>query len=274
MCARSSIDLLLAAACAGRYTPGIFKTLHLVLLGASLLLASCSFSQSKLKSESGLYNVPLTHSLKVAVDGYWLPDQPYDAPTVGSIYIAPLDMHLVKKGHEEYVPLMKQQMHDYLAKAVASSISTNKLINRWTITDSPEKATVRMDFSVVRFHTQRPGLRVAAEVGGYFMPVPGVSSVVSNFAEGDICIEGTFRDVKTGRLLMAFKDSNRAKARLYSANAYKRDGAADANLQLWAKKMGELLTIGGEYRAQGKSMKDFIDERSYAKGLYQRRTAY
>lgn len=252
----------------------MIKTLHLILLGVSLLLASCSFSQSKLKSESGLYDVPLTHSLKVAVDGYWLPDQPYDAPAVGSIYIAPLDMHLVEKGHEEYVPLMQKQMHDYLTKSIASSISTNKLINRWTLTDSPEKATVRMDFSVVRFRTQRPGLRVASEVGGYFIPVPGVSSVVSNFAEGDICIEGTMRDVKTGRLLMAFKDSNRAKARLYSANAYKLSGAADANLQLWAKKMGELLTIGGEYRAQGKSLKDFINERSYAKGLYQRRTAY
>ncbi|MDO4221601.1 MAG: DUF3313 family protein [Akkermansia sp.] len=252
----------------------MFKALHLVLLGVGFLLASCSFSQSRLKSESGLYDVQLTHSLKVAVDGYWLPDQPYDAPAVGSIYIAPLDMHLVQEGHEEYVPLMQKQMHDYLTKAISASISTNKLINRWTLTNSPQAATVRLDFSVVHFRTQRSGLRVVSEVGGYFMPVPGVSSVVSSFAEGDICIEGTMRDVKTGRLLMAFKDSNRAKARLYSANAYKRGGAADANLQLWAKKMGELLTIGGEYRAQGKTLKDFINERSYAKGLYQRRTAY
>lgn len=256
------------------YTSAMFKTFHLVLLGAAMLLASCSFSQSKLKSESGLYDVPLTHSLKVAVDGYWLPDVPYDAPAVGSIYIAPLDMHLVEKGHEEYVPLMKQQMHDYLTKAISASISTNKLINRWTLANSPENATLRMDFSIVRFRTQRPGLRVVSEVGGYFIPVPGVSSVVSNFAEGDICIEGTLRDVKTGRLLMAFKDSNRAKARLYSADAYKRAGAADANLQLWAKKMGELMTIAGEYRSQGKTMKDFVNERSYAKGIYQRRTAY
>lgn len=247
-------------------------SMRLILaVAACALLTGCGITQSELQSKSGLYDVPLTHSAKVALNGYWVPDVPYDPPANGTFYVAPLRAGLVEKGHEEYVPLMRQQHHEYMKAEMSKMLREMPLLKGWTMTDNPNTATLRLDCELIRFRCQRPGLRVASNVGGWFCPVPGVSSAVSSFAEGDICIEGTIREVKTGRLIFAFKDSNRAKARLYDSKAYSKGGNADANLQNWAKSLARFCIMVGKYRQEGgKSAKEFIENRSTASGLWDR----
>lgn len=238
---------------------------------ACALLTGCGISKSDLKSESGLYTEPLTHSTKVALNGFWVPDVPYDPPANGTLYVAPLGARLVEKGHEEYVPLMRQQHHAYMKEEMGKMLKEMPLLKGWSLTDDPNKATLRLDCELIRFRCQRPGLRVASNVGGWFCPIPGVSSVVSSFAEGDICIEGTLREVKTNRLLFAFKDANRVKARLYDSKAYNTGGNADANLRNWAKSLARFCIMVGKFRHEGgKNAKEFIEQRSTASGLWDR----
>lgn len=209
-----------------------------------LLFVSCA-QQHTLTSESGLYDVKLTRSLKAAVDGGWTwgGGNPYLHQKTGAIYIAPLDISKVEKDQPKLAPLMVPQMHDYMVdfigKALQEGNAANK--NHWSLTDDPQKADIRVDMALVHFRPQRPVLRILSKVANPFVKVPGVTDVVGKFAEGDVCIEITIRDVKTGQLLLACKDSNRKKVRLISADAYKKSGNADANLRNWAERLGKLI---------------------------------
>ncbi len=215
-----------------------------LLLLLSLLCASCA-QQHTLTSESGLYDVQLRRSLKSSVNGGWTwgGGNPYRHQKRGSIYIAPLDISKVEEDQPELAPLMVPQMHDYMVSYVSKALQESNAANKtdWSLTDDPQKACIRVDTALVHFRPQRPLLRILSSITGHFIKIPGVSNVVGKFAEGDICLELTIRDVKSGELLLACKDSNRKTARLISAEAYKKTGNADVNLRSWAERLGKLV---------------------------------
>lgn len=218
---------------------------HLLLLAlVSLLCVSCA-QQHTLVSESGLYDVKLNRSLKIMVNGGWTwgGGNPYLHQKTGAIYIAPMDISKVEQDEPELAPLMVPQMHQYMVDFIDKALQESNAANKanWTLTDDPAKSDIRIDTALVHFRPQRPGLRILSSIGGHFVKVPGVTGVVGKFAEGDICIELTIRDSKSGQLYMACKDSNRKTARLISAEAYKRSGNADVNLKAWAEKLGKLI---------------------------------
>lgn len=245
----------------------MMKTIQtMALLMLALLSCSCSMFRT-LKSESGLYDVKLERSMKASVDGWWAwgKGNPYAAQKKGGIYMAPMDISKVVKDEPERAPLMVQQMHEYMVQEVMKSLKESNAANGtdWQVVDDEKKAQLRVDVALVHFRPQRPGLRLLSFLGGPFIKVPGVSDVVGSFSEGDICIELTIRDAKTGQLYFACKDSNRKKARLYSAAAYSTSGNADVNLHYWAERLAHLIRISSPDQMGQGTLQKKVEERSW-----------
>lgn len=227
-----------------------------------------------LDSESGLYDVKLERNLKAMVDGGWTwgGGNPYANMKQGAIYIAPLDISKVVQSQPKLAPLLVPQMHDFVVEAVGKTLSETNAANasQWSLTDDPAKAAVRVDMAVVHFRPQRPALRLLSSIGGHFVKVPGVSDVVGSFAKGDICLEMTIRDTKSGKLLLACKDSNRKTARLISADAYSRSGNADTNLRYWAERLAFLIHLGTSSELGNRTLKQYFNDRSWGEVLQER----
>ncbi len=243
------------------------RIILLVLSLVVLVCSSCSQVHS-LTSESGLYDVELRHSPKALVDGGWTwgGGNPYLNKKKGAICITPLDVSKVVKDEPELAPLMVSQMQDYIVKYVGDALKAANEANHqhWVLTDKPEQADIRVDMALVDFRPQNPFLRILSNVLSPFSKVPGMTGVVGSFAQGDICIELTIRDVRTGKLFLACKDSNRKKTRLISADAYKKSGNADVNLRGWAKKLGGLIRYCAPDQLGDGKLRDKIRERSYS----------
>lgn len=244
------------------------KSLSFILAFCALLPAGCGHS---LESESGLYDVSLRESIKLPVDGVWSwrKGNPYIHQKKGFIYIATLDISLVKESEPELAPLMITQMHDLMIREFEQILKEINLKNEshWQLTEDPNQAHIRIDMSLVHLRPQKPLLRLAGEVVSYLVPLPGISRVVGRFAKGCICIEATIRDNKTGELLMAFKDTNRKPTRLYSKDAYKRRGNADANLRTWAKMLAKFCRMAAPDQMGDATLRQKFEDYSYAQSL-------
>ncbi len=245
------------------------KVVHAIacFLAVSLLFTSCAWQQSRLQSESGLYNVTLTHNPKVALDGVWFwgGGNPFRTQKGGKLYVAPLDISRVQAAQPELAPLMVPQMHSYITKYVGEAMEEGNAAtgSNWKLVDSPQDCDVRVDIALVHFRPQRPGLRVLSGLGGHFVKIPGITDVVGRFARGDVRVELTIRDARHNRLLMACKDSNRTSAMLISAEAYKKSGNADVNLRLWAKKLAKLIRYCSPDKLGDGTMEQMIKKRSF-----------
>ena len=82
----------------------------LILLG----LSSCS-QMYNLKSETGLYDVKLVHTLKSGVDGVWSwgKGNPYVDQKEGKIFIAELKVDLIKDKYPRGANFMVRRMRRY-----------------------------------------------------------------------------------------------------------------------------------------------------------------
>lgn len=235
----------------------------LSLLLCCVVLSSCR----SLDSESGLYDVKLNHNFKIPVDGGWTwgKGNPFSGQRAGSIYVAPMDISLVEKSEPEYAPLLRAQMHGYIVMELSDVLAEGNRNNgtNWRVTDNPNGADIRVDVALVHFKPQRPGMKLFSTFGGSLVKVPGVTNVVGHLAEGDVCIEATVRNNRNGELLMAVKDSNRKKARLYTAEAYSRVGNADVNLRAWAHKLAALCRESFPDKLGNTTLKRKLEERSW-----------
>lgn len=235
------------------------------LLALSTLtgLSSCGPS---LRSESGLYNVKLERSIKADVDGFWISSQPnpYAKQRSGLIYIAPLDIRVVRAKFPDMAGPLATQMHGHMIDKMASSIAKmNKESHlSWNITSDRSKADISIELAVVKFSPQNSHLKVLNAVGGWFIPVPGVSTAIGSFAAGNIVVEGVFRDARRGTVMAAFKDSNRATTRLYDKNAYKDLGHADKNMQHWAERIANVIYVTHFDESGRVTLRDDIKNRS------------
>lgn len=238
------------------------RRLLLLLLSMLLLLTvGCSSTESRLKSESGLYDVQLNHSYKVALDGYWFNEKPAKYPKRGTIYVAPLDTHLVEKGNEEYMPYIRQVMDERMKSQLGRMLEQQSNKGAWKLTEKRNRATIIMEFSLVRFKPQLPALHVVSAVVGFIVVIPGAEPLLASFTTGDICVEGVIRDGRTGKLLGAFKDSNRTSAWLCQPEAYSSMGNAAVNWQHWADKMVYLCMASAQGRKQGITLHEMVEKR-------------
>lgn len=236
----------------------------LLLCLISLLLCSCGHN---LESESGLYNVELESSYRVALDGYWV--TPKESMTrqekKGTIYIAPIDVSKVQEKEPELCKLITTDMRKLFVSELKKALKDVNAANKrsWSLTDNPKKASVRVDIAVVRLRAQLPTLRVLGNAGSLLAPVPGTGVVVDSLTDGDICIEATIKDARTNELLFAMKDSNRKKTRLYQVDAYRKSGNVRSNMKAWAEKLAYLFRNCAPDRLGDKSLADAIKERSF-----------
>ncbi len=208
-----------------------------------LLLASCSLLEQSLRSESGLYEVPLERNGKAAVDGLWLwgKGNPYAHKAEGYIYLAPLNISAVQAAYPEYAPLLAEQMHRLMADRMGAMLAEANEANhtRWALTEDASRADLHLELAVVKLRLQKPGLHIVAKASSHFTS-DGVSDAIDYVSAGDIALEGAMRDGRTGELMLAFRDSNRAKLRFYHMDTYRRTGHVDANLRLWSQKLATL----------------------------------
>ncbi len=237
----------------------------------SLAIISC---QQKMQSETGLYKVELQKNIKVPVKGYWTwgKGNPYANKKDLRIYIHPMDVSRIMKSDPEAAPIMAVQMQDYMVQAIAASLREANAANNttWAITANPAESDVCINTALVNFRRQRPVLKTINSVGGSFIDIPGVSNVLGYIADGNVGIECTMRDTRTGQLLMAFKDSNRKKIRLYSKNAYSYTGNADANLKEWAATMARVIRAAAHDKIGDSTLQKRIEEKSYWEVFSQR----
>ncbi len=223
----------------------MYQSVYALLTSAALLLALSS-CKSTLKSESGLYDVPLKHSYKDPVDGSWLWDgvHPYAYSKNVRIYLAPIDVSLIAKKHPTLAPLLAEQFKKRIEEQFSAFFKKHNKRNDigWELTTNPKGAQMRLNFAVVKFTPQYPVLRTLITAGSFFSPIPGVGTVAATFVEGSIGMEATVRDTSSKQLYLAFKDSNRKPVFLYQANAYSSTGQADTNFSHWASKMASLMS--------------------------------
>lgn len=230
----------------------------------SLMFVSC---QNRLQSESGLYNVELQHNIKVPVKGYWTwgKGNPYASHQSGRIYIHPMDISKILESDPEAAPVMAIQMHDYLTQSIAAVLKEANVANGtdWRLTANPAEADVCIHTALVDFRRQRSALKALNAVGGTFIDIPGVSDVMGYIANGNVSIECTMRDTRTGQLLMAFKDANRKKIRLLNKDAYSYTGNADANFKEWAAALARVIRASAHDKLGNSTIQNKIEERSY-----------
>ncbi len=229
-------------------------------------LSSCS-QMYNLESETGLYKVKLVHTMKSGVDGVWSwgKGNPYVDQKEGKIYIAELRVDLIKDEYPRGADFMVRRMRRYVSEAAQKALEESNAANQanWQLTENESEADIRVDMAIASFRPQKPILRVASTVGGFFSPVPGVSSVATRYSQGDIGIEMTIRNVKDGRLLFACKDSNREMTGLIEKEAYRRGGNADVNLRVWADRLGKLIRSCSPDRLGTRSIRDRARERTW-----------
>lgn len=242
--------------------------LSCTLLAAAMLLASCGHT---LKSESGLYDVALKHYGKLPVDGIWTHGKgnPYINQKRGYIYVNPLDISQVHNQYPDMTRVMAYQMQDYVVQALVADLAELNAANNvnWQLTTDPAQADMRIDMALVHFVPQRPGLKILSAIGLATAPVPGVGTVIGRVAAGDICLECTMRDCKTNALLLAFKDSNRKMARIFTAEAYSKDGNADVNLQEWAKEIARMIRASGPDMLGNQTLQQKVKDMSFGQAL-------
>ncbi len=230
-----------------------------------ILLSSCSLMEQRLQSESGLYEVPLTHSYKVPVDGFWSwgKGNPCAHQASGTLFIAPVDVSAVQEDYPELAPRIVEMMHklmtDHMGKMLTEANSANH--TRWELTPDAARADLRIDLAVVSLRSQKPGLHIAAKVLSHFTPT-GVSDAIDIISKGDVTMEGTIRDNRSGQILFAFKDSNRATLRFYHKDTYRRTGHVDANLRRWAKKLATLCRECAYDRIGEHTLQEKLENRS------------
>lgn len=244
------------------------KLLSCILAAAALLVVSCGHT---LKSESGLYDVTLNRYHKLPVDGIWTHGKgnPYKGKKSGFIYVNPLDISRVSSQYPDMARVMAYQMQDYVVQALAATLTDLNAANnvQWKITTDPKQADMRIDMALVHFSPQRPGMKVLSLIGWVAAPVPGVGTVMGKAAAGDICIECTMRDCRTNQLLLAFKDSNRKTARIYTSEAYSKDGNADVNLQAWAKDIARIIRASGPDRLGNTTLQQKAKDMSFGQAV-------
>lgn len=240
------------------------KILFTIPALCSLAIVSC---QHRLESESGLYNVELQHNPKVLVDGGWSwgKGNPYAHQKSGKIYIHPMNISKVSKKHPKTAQVMVVQMQDYMVQEFAVQLKELNRANRinWKLTTNPAEADVCIQTALVKFKPQNPSLKAVSAIGSLTAGIPGASKLLGIIADGDIVIEGTIRDAKSGQLLLAFKDSNRKTVRLYRKEAYSETGNADANLKEWAKNLATIVRFSGYDQIGNGTIKDKMEARSY-----------
>ncbi len=216
----------------------------LLLTLVCLLLGACS--SHPLKSESGLYSVRLERNPKLAVKGIWLngKGKAQLPQKSGTIYVRPLNVKAIQADAPIAAKEMRENMHGYITRELRAALAEINKKNKsdWKLSTTPTgHADVTIDMAVVHFSPQRPFLRVLVEVLSFWSPIPFTSTMAAPASSGDICIEGVVRNNHTGELMMAFKDENRKKPRYTQAEAYKRSGNAEANLEFWAHKLAYVI---------------------------------
>lgn len=238
----------------------------LIFLLLSALLCQCT----SLRSESGLYDVPLERNMKLDVKGSWFTDTPSTdtRQKQGTLYIAPLDIRLIQEDEPELSPILQQKMGEYMQEGVSSALQETQ--STWSVATTPEKATIRIDLAIVHFRPQRPVMNLAGHITGYFVPVPFVGDATQAIAGGNIVLEGTIREVKSGRLLAAFKDSNRKNGKLYNGSMFTKLGPAEASLKSWAYSLSQLIIAGKHAAETGTTVKELIEDERYGHALLRR----
>ena len=233
------------------------------ILVVATFLSSCGHT---LQSESGLYNVELQSTYKLPVRGVWFSGKgnQFNKVKAGTIYVAPLNVDAIQAEYPEQAAAMKQELHgfvsEYLGKTLADVNRANK--TNWQSATAAAGADIRVDMAVVHFREQRPFLHAVVDVLSNWSPIPMTSTIAAPLSKGDICLEMTIRDNRSGELLLALKDENKGGLEYYKAEAYSKHSNATASLKAWARMLANIIRETACDRSGGQSLQQRVENMS------------
>ncbi len=248
------------------------KYVHLLLfIFCCSILSSCN--TVNLSSVSGLYKVPLQSSFNVALAGYWAADKPnpYAGKKGGTIHVAPLDVSLVTKPYPQLAPKMVPYMRDQMMLKMNGMLAQSNGANntRWRLTSSASGADIRIKFAVVALRPHQPVVGVVTDALAFVTP-GGIGSLVGMATKGNIVLECTIQNGRTGQMLLAFKDANRASLYAYHKESYQENGNVYANLRVWADSIAELCRESFFDPTKQGTLRQRMEDRSVWDGLKSR----
>lgn len=221
--------------------------LCLLLLAAGLLLDSCT---PDLQPASSLITHKLVRDEQGDFDGVWRapPTEKYLHIKRGSMYFPPLDTSLVREKYPQEAVLLQTKMHDHIVSYIGKALQENnkKLKTKWKLADYPDGATLIVEMKIVKLEPTKGIVNLLGFVGSFFSPVPGTTTVLSQFTKGSIGIEGRVTDATTRKPLFEFKDTNKDDTLLFSFNDYGKFGHSEENMELWAENLAELIRRGAQ----------------------------
>lgn len=221
--------------------------LCLLLLAAELLLNSCA---PDLQPASTLITHELVRDEMGDFDGVWRapPTRKYMRMKRGSMYFSPLDTSLIRSKYPQEAAHLQTQMHDQIVSYIGKALEENneKFKTHWRLADTPEDATLIIEMKIVKLEPTKGIVNLLGFVGSFFSPVPGTSTVLSQFTKGSIGIEGRVIDAATRRSLFEFKDTNKDETLLFSFNDYGQFGHSEENMEAWAENLAELIRRGAQ----------------------------
>ncbi len=162
------------------------------------------------------------------------------------MYFPPLDTSFIQKKYPQEAALLQTKMHDEIVRYVGEALlEKNKQFGtHWKLADSRRGATFIVEMKIVKLEPTKGGINLLGFIGSFFSPVPGTSTVLSQFTKGSIGIEGRILDAATCRSLFEFKDTNKDETILFSFNDYGKFGHSEENMEKWVKELAKLIRRG------------------------------
>lgn len=212
------------------------------LLTLLAFIVSCT---PDLKPASSLISHELVYDRKGGFDGVWAlpPAKRHHPIRRGSLYFSPLDTSRFKDKYPQEAELLQTKMHDLIVGNVGEALAENnkKLHIDWRLAQSRDEATLVVDMEIVKLEPTKGGVNLLGFIGSFFSPVPGTTTVLSQFTKGSIGIEGRIYDPAIHRSIFEFKDTNKDETLLFSFNDYGRFGHSEKNMAKWAKDLADLI---------------------------------
>lgn len=209
---------------------------------AILFLASCA---PDLKPASSLISHELVYERNGDFDGVWSipPTKRYNRMHSGTLYFPPLDTSLIHDKYPQEAALLQTKMHDLIVNNVGKALAENnkKQNAHWRLARSRSEATLIVELKIVKLVPTKGGVNLLGFIGSFFSPVPGTTTVLSQFTKGSIGIEGRIYDPARRCSIFEFKDTNKDETILFSFNDYGRFGHSEENMAKWAGKIADLI---------------------------------
>jgi hypothetical protein len=197
-------------------------------------------------------------------------------PDIRTMYIAPVNIDYLNKtkndqGQEVVNVTLSaediQAMTDLLNKSFIDAIKNNPATNL-RIVDQRADAMLVLEIALVELVRTKIGVNAVTDVGGLLIPgskliadsvAVGGQAAGGAFAGGTIAFEGRISDVKTGEVLVEFKDRETAPASILpNYRDFEEFGWSRKTVENWSSEFAQVFVVTDKGNVQAASDFSFV----------------